>query len=251
MKNICLTKSNDKLNLNLTHYTDILGLYEVDTSNSSIYKSYYSFKDKIDTFILNASKINNELLSFITEFINIHKFVIYLDINSPEIIQQTIDLQCVYLIKNQNNDNIPNSKILPEFIINDRIYNRLDNNTSKINQIVYFLDEDKNIPSSVNNILYPNTKIPIKMFNGPNINHCQHVGYIDELDRKNVLVESSIYLYSNNYYNVEASLCGCKLINIAQIEKNIQTIDDLIKYVDKNSDTKYTTYNKFIEEILL
>lgn len=251
MKNICVTKSSDKLNSNLPYYTDSINLYEVDLSSNSIYKTYYSFQHKIDTFIFNLSKINNEIVSFISDFKNNHKYVIYVDTDNSKILETIKDFECQYIIKNNINIHIDNSYKLPELIINDKLYGNLDAKVQKINQAVYFLDNKISIPDNLNNILYPNTKIPVKMFNNSDIHHCQLVGYVNESDRKDLLLESLIYLYSDDLYNVEASLCGCKLINVSKIDKDAKTIENITKHADSETYEKYTTYNNFIQEFLL
>ena len=250
MKNICITKSNDKLNINLPYYTDLINLYEIDVAINSIYKSSYTFKDKVDTFIFNLSKLNSELISFVSEFADIYRFIVYIDTEDTDLVQQ-INSKCKYLVKDTIKVNIDNAHKLPEFIINDKIYSSLDLQSDKKNQLVYFLDNDTTIPNNLNQILYPNTKLPIKMFNGPNISHPQCLGHLNELHRKNILLESAIYLYTNNLFNIEAYLCGCKLIDLNNIGTNIQDFEDVIQYADENAVQQYGTYSKFIEEFLL
>lgn len=250
MKNICITKSNDKLNKNLPYYKEYLSVYEIN-SNSSIYQGYYSMNENIDTFIFNLSLINKEIVSFINDFADQKICFIYVDISDNQ------KMQDMNLSSNTNIKYITKSNIslerdsikLPDNMVNDIIYSEVTIPDKK-NQAIYFLDNQTNIPDNLASLLYPNTKIPIKMFNGENIQHYQHLGYLNEISRKNILLESSIMIYNNSEYNNEAQICGCNLVDIETV-KNCNNISELLNASTSSTNSSYTSYSQFIKDFLL
>ena len=248
MKNICITKSNDKFNKNLPYYTEYFKIYEIDV-NSSIYKSYYSLNQNIDIFIFNASKITNEIISFANEFSDQKRFVIYLDTDANIDNLKQIN-RCNYLIKSNLNLDIEGLQI-PSNLINETIYSDIDHSIVKKNQAIYFLDNEKSIPSNLTSrLLYPKTKIPIKMFNGDNINHYQNLGHLTEHSRKNILLESKILIYNNHEYINEAKICGCQTISLEKAE-TCSSIEELMDNSEPKDNQAYESYGQFIKDFIL
>lgn len=250
MKNICITKSNDKLNKNLPYYTEYFKAYEIDTAKNSIYKSYYSLGTNIDTFIFNLSKLTPEVISFINEFGEQKKCIIYIDTQDNQHAINNIK-NCEYYIKsNIKLPNIEGTQVRSD-LVNDVIYNHI-NIPDKKNQAIYFLDNDQYIPSELSTkLLYPKTKIQIKMFNGDNIKHYQHLGYLPEHTRKNILLESTILIYTNNDYINEATMCGCKSIHLDRAQ-NCSTIEELSSLAESNTThNNIIPYSQFIKDFLL
>jgi hypothetical protein len=240
MKNISITKSNKKINQNLIYYKNIYNIIEYPIEYS-IYKYYYAINSAVDYFFIDSDVIGPEIDSFIKEFSKKIKFIINVFENNDSIIQKYQDY--IYLAIGQQNIEHSLYKKYSSYIINDVLYlssNKLD--LEKKEQFIYFLDNKQQIPNVLQNNLYPNTKLPIKMFNGTkNISHFQHLGHITENDRKKVLQESKYYLYDNADYLIEAQLCGCLCINI------IDTFD--IAEISPPIEN-YTTYNDLLKEIL-
>jgi len=248
MKNICITKLNDKLNKNLSYYTQYLSVYEIN-QNSSIYKGYYAMNENIDTFIFNLSAINKEIVSFINDFADQKIFFIYIDTLNDQKIKDINFCSSIKYITKPNTKLETESIQLPENIVNDIIYSDVIIPEKK-NQVVYFLDNYTNIPDSLMSLLYPNTKIPIKMFNGQNIQHYQHLGYLNETSRKNMLLESKVMIYNNTEYNNEAKICGCNLIDL-ETAKSCRNISELLNASTDSTNSSYVSYSQFIKDFLL
>ena len=49
------------------------------------------------------------------------------------------------------------------------------------------MDIDQDIPDNISKYLYPNSKLPIRMFNNSNILHYQNLGLLTEQDKAEVL----------------------------------------------------------------
>lgn len=211
MKKICITQSNKKFNKNIQYYTDIAEVYEINTKAYSIYKIYYSVNSGIDIFIINLSCITKEVASFINDFKNHKIFIIYIDGTTNIDLLNIIDpdKQLKYIV--DNNIEFDGIK-LPKYIINDKLYRDIHEKT-KTDDIVYFLDNVDQLNDNINNILYPNTKLKIKMFNNSNISHPQNLGLINETEKKDILLNSGSMIYTDESYVCEAIICGCSVID--------------------------------------
>ena len=233
--------SNKKINQNLFYYTDLYNISAYPLEYS-IYKYYYAINNQIDYFFIDSDTISPEVDSFIKEFSKNVKFILNCfdikDVDSVEKYQNYI-----YLAIGQQDIDHNLYKKYSSFIVNDRLYSNIDyKDIIKKEQMVYFLDNQIEIPSVLQEYLYPNGKLPIKLFNGSKaISHYQHLGYLDENYRKKILLDSKFYLFTNNDYVVEAQLTGCSCINIVNgldAKNPIETIES------------YSTYNDLLKEIL-
>jgi hypothetical protein len=242
MRNICTTKSNKKLNNNLGYYnSEHIRFFEFD-NKQSIYKMYYSSNKSIDTFIINSSQMNQEIIDFINQLGDSLKVIIYHDdvtpINFGNKVQHIVD----------HHLDLDGQK-LPQFIINDKIYNDLPSTFTKNYDMVYFLDQDTSITEGLSQLLYPNGKSQIRLFNGEKIQHYQNVGYINERERKNILLESKTLLFSNEDYVCEAVMCGCSVADISS--NNPDIVFNNVSSPTTPENIQFTTYAKIIEEFIL
>jgi hypothetical protein len=241
MRNICTTKSNKKLNNNLGYYnSEHIRFFEFD-AKQSIYKMYYASNKSIDTFIINSSQMNPEIIDFITQLGDSLKIIIYHDDTSEINVSNKVHHIVDYSI------NIEGQK-LPQFIINDKVYN-IPVSFNKTYDMVYFLDQDNTIRSGLSQLLYPNGKSQIRLFNGEKIQHYQNLGYINEQERKNILLESKTLLFSNEDYVCEAAMCGCSIADISSDNPDIIFNNVNNPIVPEN--IQFTTYAKIIEEFIL
>lgn len=241
MRNICITKSNKKLNNNLGYYSsEKIRFFELDSSQS-IYKMHYSNKN-MDTLIINSSQITDEIIDFVEQLGDALKIIIYHDDTTPvnlnnkvhHIVDHAIDL---------------NGQKLPQFIINDKIYTNIPSTINKTYDMIYFLDQDTTIRDGLSQLLYPNSKSQIRLFNGEKIQHYQNVGYVNEQERKEILLESKTLLFSNEDYVCEASMCGCRVADISS--DNIDIIFNNINNPIIPKNIQFTTYTTIIEKFIL
>lgn len=212
IKNIHLYSVNNKFNKNIIDIQDI----DMHISNISdrygIYKYFYSqnIKDPLEhIFIFNSSILNKELLDFIINFSKILNIWILIDNNFIP-----IDNLDVKYISNQPLNKYTH-KILSNRIVNKRLYEQV-NKINKQNQLVYFFQtHDQKIIDKMLPYLYPGSNLSIKLFDNPNFNHPQNLGYLTESDRLGILSESKYYLHdASDYYLTEATICGCIPINL-------------------------------------
>lgn len=242
MRNICTTKSNKKLNNNIGYYnSENIRFFELD-NKQSIYKMYYATNKSIDTFIINTSKINPEIIDFIEQLGDTLKIIIYHDSND----QININAKVHHIV--DYGLDLDGQK-LPQFIINDKIYNDMPSLFNKKYDMVYFLDQDESMPEGLSQLLYPNGKSQIRLFNGEKIQHYQNIGYINERERKDILLESQTLLFSNEDYVCEAWMCGCSIADVSSDNQDIIFNNVSNPVIPEN--IQFTTYAKIIEEFIL
>lgn len=145
--------------------------------------------------------------------------------------------KCYHII---DEDNYTGNGIkFPKNIVNPNLY-KSNKNIGKKEHIIVFLEKQADIPEGVKNKLYPNDT-SILMFNNANIKNDQNIGFLSETTRAEVLQESRFFACDNDYYALEAGLCGCDILDINDLDKNIT----------KNYDfTNYITYNEYLGKIL-
>lgn len=205
-------------------------------SHKNLYKIYHQTKFNKAIFI--ASRFTSEIAQFVTEFYNKDvQFFMYHDKLSLNIIED-YSTACSNLV---NEKGIKNTIYIPE-LINHYIYK--NNNEDKHKSIACFIDGIENIPDSLEQHLYPNSKIPIRMFNNSKITHHQNLGLLNEYGKANLLNRSEYFLDMNGNYTEEAIRCGCKVVKL----DNIQSY----KKVKKNKpNNKLATYQDFIDQNIL
>lgn len=241
MKKLFIEKDNNKFvnNILLSPHTS-LQLFGVSI-NQNLYEIFY--KTNFDACIFMASKFDAEKLQFINEFIDTN-MRIYLYHNTLN--ESLLDLQhknLIHLIEHyvilENNAKHKNTIVLPP-LINKNIF--FNNKNNKNNIITCFIDHISSIPNSLLAKLYPNTKLPIKLFNNPTIKHHQNLGLVNEEEKAHILNQSEYYLSINHYYAAEASEAGCKILDIAEL-------DDMKEQKYKHIKNPQT-YSRYIEKLL-
>lgn len=251
-RSINLYPINNKFNTNL-------GLIDIPNYkinyipyNYSIHK--YVFSDNISSdscFIFNSSFLNQEILEFIQSAS--FNFFILLDSHISPSLSFYNKVTFIYDDLHLKKD-FENSIILPQYLVNKKLYRNNGEIFDKINQIIYFCDsETENIDTNLEKLLYPNSHLPIKLFNNSKFKHAQNIGSINEIEKIDILRESKYYLHNNsNYYVAEALVSDCICINI---DKDMSITEQLS--MNNNSDIEYQKikneildYSDFVLEIL-
>jgi hypothetical protein len=206
-------------------------------SHKNLYKIYH--QTQFDTAIFIASRFTSEIAQFVTEFYTKGiKIFVYHDTIIPSIIED-YKTACVSLVHEQG---LNNTIVIPP-LINDYIYK--NNGYDRHKSIACFIDDQQeSISSDLEQHLYPNAKLPIRMFNNSKIVHPLNLGLLNEYDKADVLNRSEYFLDINNTYTEEAIRCGCKIVKL----DNVQNYKKAKKTKPNN---KLLTYQNFIEQNLL
>jgi hypothetical protein len=197
--------------------------------DGSLYKIYYSHSPT--HIVFSADRLNEESLQFISDFgsSNTKCFVYHKDI-SLEVLSKLKDLNAIHLVS--STENLPtylDNYILVDNVVNTTLFHANNLNDIKKDHIICFLEHIKQMPDELKNYLYPNSKIPIKLFNSKYIDHYQNLGIINEIT-KSVLLRSNKYYLSldevKQNYETEAKLSGATVIKLSDLPHYDKKIND-------------------------
>lgn len=204
--------------------------------NNNLYQIYYSIKPTHAIF--HASMITPEIMQFIGDFSDKVKCCLYYDSISSDIMNHFQS----YNIKHLTYDTTqPNTLHLPKDLLDTQLFH-INPNITKKDSLVCFINDLPILPDFLKDHLYPKSKLPIKLFNNPYIQHPQNLGLLNESDKALVLQNHTYYLVlnDNDEYIREAQSCGCIVVNIRDIDN--YTSLPLIK------PESYTDFAKFFKD---
>lgn len=209
--------------------------------DGTLYDIYY--KHKFSAIIFMSSKFRPEVRQFILEYAEESdvKIFIYHDILTVELfdisdkIIHLVDQKYKYEIKHKTIRYVPQ-------LVNKELYNTNNAPKEKQKAIVCFLDGLTSIPSELSKYLYPNTLMPIKLFNNANIKHHQNLGMLDEPEKAQILKQAEYYIAIDDHYAPEAISSGCKALDMNELS----TLD-MQKYKHKKN---YQSYTNYIENLI-
>lgn len=211
--------------------------------NKNIYNAYYALH--FDYCIFNLSSLDNELVQFISEYASQIKIFIYFDIKdyTDTGLIDNFKNAIYYLIPENvysNYTTYSNTIKVPNNLINEHIFFK-DQHIVKDDSICLFLDLFDSVPEPLKDKLYPQTKMKIRMYNNPKVKHAQNLGILSETDKAHILNKSSYFINHNDHYLFEAMRCGCKILDINDIDtEKCLTID-----------ASTTDYDNFLKEYIL
>lgn len=236
MKKIFVQNLPNKFINNLIQLNYPKATFASGSTKNILYKlnDQYNF----DQYIFVLSLLDHEILQFVIEYKHKIKFFLFHNI---EIMDNNFIAEYGSLFHHltYKTINAMNQYLLPANLVNTDLYKR-DKNITKDDSIVFFMDEYNNIPQDVEQNLYPNTKMKIKLFNGLDYKHPQHLGMLSEQQKVYILNKASYFISNNKYYEQEASLCGCKII-----DSNNINIDEAYTV-----ETNLTPYAQVLDAIL-
>jgi hypothetical protein len=239
MKKILVQYIDDKFinNIKLSD-TNFCEKIIIDTKNR-LYQIYYEYGFTDIIFI--DSLLGDEEKQFINEFGNNINIYIYQNTKSNNYIHTNTKLLKGILSKIRN-DNSNYRTIHISKLVNYDIF-FMDKTQTKQNTIISFLDNIEALPKELNEYLYPNSTLPIKLFNNSSIIHPQNLGLLSEIDKASILQQSKYYLVldGSEDYIPEAWSCGCSVLCYEDLTSLIPT-----KY--KHSEN-FRSYSNFLKEL--
>ena len=171
------------------------------------------FQNDFDSIVFVVSdKISAEVNNFIIEFQEQKNIVLYYTETSED--YSELFKHAKHVTKHGGPPLKQKHIELPEVIVNTSIFvdQKLEQKRDKYCIILNYV---KNLPDELKCLLYPNTKIPINMFNSPYVAHTQNLGMINsELEKSNILNKYKYFVNISSEYVYEAALCGCKVVHI-------------------------------------
>lgn len=226
IRNIVLSKIN---NLEVLSGQYVGNLYKIQQ------------KYLINSYIFSIEDLNNhEVLQFINDYSNKLKIFLYHSEFNNNIVS-TLS-KCTHLVNRLDSTSNTENVILIPNLVNSSIFSNVKTEKSELDSIICFMDDVKIIPEKLYNILYPKSKIKIKMY-GATFKHHQNLGSVSEQDKKYLLDKYQSYLDINGDYFREAAICSC----------DVYTIDSLLNKTAINKDIvmDHISYEQFLLSILV
>ena len=193
-----------------------------------------------DTYIFMSSMITREIAQFISEYGIGSPSKIFIYHDSKEINQDVIKYITLgkHIMVKPPHKVRHMSVVLPQNLLNNEIFYRTE--AIKKYKACYFLDRDSSIPEQIQN-----SKFPIMIFNNQALPHYYNLGMVSEQDKAEILNESEYFIVDQErYYYHEALVCGCKLLDMSDINT-----ENPIIIADPNPPT--SSYIQFIKENLI
>jgi hypothetical protein len=244
MKKLLIQECGSKFIQN-TIYSDIFNFSIFGSIiNGNLYKTFYTLNPT--HIIFKAEMLTAEIMQFIQEFSTTIKCYIHHDKPVHSVLRDTASYDIKHIFSNISMDLSSNVSgiLIPKNIINTKLF--YDNNNTKKDSIVCFLDGYIEMPEGLTKCLYPNTKLPIKLFNAPRLSNMQNLGMTTEPVRAQILQSHKYYLsldLNNDNYSIEAQNCGCVIVPLSEIENYTN-----IEYI---APKKYIDHSQFILESIL
>jgi hypothetical protein len=208
---------------------------------SNLYKLHQ--QNQISAYIFAVENLDKETLQFIDDYYRSVKFFIYhRNINTSIINAAT---KCAHLVHEKNIEALSTSASIISIpkLLNTNVFIRPDTkHNNKKNDIVCFMDQVAGIPERLQNLLYPNSKLNIKMYNGTQA-HAQNLGLASEYDKFHILSRSQSYLSLDGLYDQEARICDCDVFTTESLRVN--------KNINNSIDMNYMGYTEFLKDILI
>jgi len=247
---------------------DLIAYGEVEQySHSNLYDSYYSDSEterKNHKYVFCSSSINSETIGFMQETEHPQNIFLYFDRMNKSLYNDASNRGIKCLVHNKDCADIKNVK--PSTIKLDNYYSEyLLNAYNKKKDIpnidiLTHLSGIEKIPLELENLLYPNTTLNIKMFDGLNISHPQNLGFIDDIVFIELINNCRVFLALNNSFLGYALMLDKPVLTAesnnwikkTQITKeNLENINNLPKPSLSIQDIKNNSYKNFIEKNLL
>jgi len=223
IQNIKLSASTD-INIISTHHT------------GQLYRLHQRYK--LSAYLFSLQHLNKEVLQFINDYHSSVKIFIYHYQKNVNIIEKLP--KCYHMIhKEQDNINVNNIIPIPK-LLNTNIFVKTNHSKIYNQHIVCFMDQIYDITPELNLLLYPNSKLKIKMYN-TTTKHPQNLGLASEQDKFHILNNNQYYLSLDGLYDQEAMLCNCDIL----------TINNLKERINDSIDMSYESYSQFLIDTLI
>lgn len=204
----------------------------ISNTDGKLYELYFRYKFNNLLLVIN-SHLSNEIRNFIIEFGNQCNVVLYHKLQPQEDIMNEFGsikhiINCPITQKN----NTQHVHVLPKLMVNTEVFYNM--HLPRNSKYCVFLDNIDKPPSSLMNLLYPNTNLPINIFNAPHFAHPQNLGILrGEVERADILNQYEYFIDIDKMYLAEASECQCKIMQIVDsgaLETAPEITQDIIEY---------------------
>lgn len=229
-----------------------------------LFDHYHIYRKDISGYLFQASNINQEIIDFIQKFHQNTKIYLYFDKFNLQlyndassmircIIREDVVINKQTQIKQKNT--IKASAMYSEQLINSA---NLPTEKTENDNILADISDIESLPEPLTNILYPKTKLKIKLFNSSSINVTQNLGFIDDTSMIEEIDKCKIYIDTNlNYllYSIILDKPTISLENNSILKKTKEITENSILSIEKSklqiSDIIKHSYKNFIQKYIL
>jgi hypothetical protein len=193
-------------------------IYGIDI-NQNLYKSVFHIKPKY--LLFSGYNLSPEIISFMqdnavsSDLLTI--YICWLDDDSYKHLDNKYKV--THIVPGDTNKIVKTENVIyyPNNLLNTNIFYS-SNIENKNNNIIGFLEKITELSPELINCLYPNKKLPIKLFNNKNIHTIHNLGKVTEPQKAEILQQNKYYLNLDNNYSIAASVCGCTILNMSDID---------------------------------
>lgn len=229
-----------------------------------LFDKFYSDDDQQNhKYVFCSSTINSETISFVKETPYPQNVFLYFDKMNKSLYKDASDRGIKCLIKSLDYGTIKNPKgcIKLDNYYSEYLLNIIDKTKqiSDIDIITSLYGVDK-IPESLLEILYPKTKLNIKIFDGSGMQHPQNVGFVDDVYFLELINNCSLLIAIDNTYLPYALLLDKQVLAVENNNwiKKSTISEDLLNNRDKLpqpslsiKDIRNSSYRNFIEKYII
>lgn len=229
-----------------------------------LFDNFHTHRQNISGYLFQASYITQEIIDFIQQFKNNTKIYLYFDQFNLQLYNDASSMiRCIIrenIIHNKSisikqKNTIKTSPMYSEQLIHTTNLPEIKSTTE---DIIADISDIEKLPENLEAVLYPNTKLPIKLFNNQNINHVQNLGFMNDFQMLSMINQCKLYIDTNTNYLLYSLILHKPTLALEtnSIIKKTKTItEETIKNMEQSKleqqDILKNSYKNFIQKHIL
>jgi hypothetical protein len=217
-----------------------------------VHNNLFDMHNKIqpDIVILPTNEYTQEFHDYIQEYHNRVKIILFTNnsVVNTNIINFWNSMNVIIISKTEwYPEQQPNNFMSYDSLYDNEIYSNTNSNRNTKIAVYLSADDDKN-QNLLKNVLYPNSKTSLVLFNSSTFKHPQNIGLLTPEDSAKILNTYDSLIDIDNRFNTEASACGIKNLSIDEDLINVisnKTLKPLVSDINEKS------YSYFIKTTFL
>jgi len=229
-----------------------------------LFDQYHMHKKDISGYLFQSSMINKEIIDFIQKFNKYTKIYLYFDKFNLQLYNDASSMiRCIIredLATSKQSQIKQKNTIKANAMYSEQLINsvKLPDNRIETEDILADISDIEKLQESLEKILYPNSKLKIKLFNSSTINVSQNLGFVDDETMVRMIDSCKLYIDTNLNYLLYALILDKQTIaleNNSFLKKTKEITEDVISSVDKSklqiNDIVKNSYKNFIQKHIL
>lgn len=229
----------------------------------ALFDYYHAHKKDISGYLFQASNINKEIIDFIQNFKSSTKIYLYFDKFNQQLYDDASSMiRCIVKDEPSNKSMVLKSKntIKTTPMYSEQLLRglNLSESTNTNEDILADISDLQKLPVCLEDVLYPKTKMRIKLFNNQSINHIQNLGFVDDTEMVTMINDCKLYIDTNNNFLSYALILDKPLIALetnSLVKKTKEINEETIQSTQQSKidlkDILKNSYHNFIQKYLL